>query len=183
MWPERDYRKALELIKEGVNDCEVGRRLGIPRGTIRDWRVALVAGSGGRTKEWTGRRAGWGSRPNTRPICDEQWMDPWAYAYLLGAYLGDGCLTEHPREVYRLRACDLKYSEIIDEIATSIVVVRADSVGFAPQKGLFRSTRTGSTGLVYFHSMHPGVNIGARLNWLPGKRVWWLNSPRRSFVV
>lgn len=131
MRPEGEYQNALELIKAGVNDCEVGRRLGIPRGTVRDWRVGLAAGSGGRTKEWSGRRTGTCFR------CDGGWIDDEAYAYLLGIYLGDGCLSPHPRGVFRLRiACDLKYPEIIDEIATHIVIVRGvDKVGFALKEG------------------------------------------------
>jgi hypothetical protein len=35
-----------------------------------------------------------------------------AYAYLLGLYLGDGCLSEHPRGVYHLRvACAARYPD------------------------------------------------------------------------
>lgn len=132
MWPEREYQKALALIKAGINDCEVGRRLGIPRGTIRTWRVGLQEDSGGRTKEWSGRRK---SGPCFR--CDGGSIDEEAYSYLLGVYLGDGCLSLHPRGVYRLRiACDLKYPEIINEIATHIVIVRGvDDVGFVGKKG------------------------------------------------
>jgi hypothetical protein len=117
----------LELIQAGVNDSEIGRRLDIPRGTIRDWRVGLLAGTGGRK----GRRNGTCFR------CNHGWVDEEAYAYLLGVYLGDGCLSSFPRGVYALRiTCDLKYPEIINEIATHIVVVRGvDKVGFALQEG------------------------------------------------
>lgn len=116
MRPESEYRRALELIRLGVNDCEIGRRLGIPRGTIRDWRVGLEIESGGRTKDWTSRRSASCFR------CDGGYVDEQAYAYLLGMYLGDGCLSLHRRGVYRLRiACDLKYPDIIDEVATHIV--------------------------------------------------------------
>ncbi len=97
MRPESEYQQALDLIKTGVNDCEIGRRLGIPRGTIRDWRVGREAGSGGRTKEWTGRRTGTCFR------CDGESVDEEAYSYLLGMYLGDGCLSAGARNVYRLR--------------------------------------------------------------------------------
>jgi hypothetical protein len=132
MWPEREYQKALELIRAGINDCEVGRRLGIPRGTIRTWRVGLQEDSGGRTKEWSGRRR---SGPCFR--CDGGSIDEEGYSYLLGMYLGDGCLSLHPRGVYRLRiACDLKYPQIINEIATHIVIVRGvDIVGFVRSEG------------------------------------------------
>lgn len=132
MRPEAEYQKALELIREGVNDCEIGRQLGIPRGTIRDWRVGLEARSGGRTESWSG-----GQQVTTCFRCDGGWVDEESYAYLLGMYLGDGCLSRYPRGVYRLRiACDLKYPEIINEVAIHIVAVRGvDSVGFTVQEG------------------------------------------------
>jgi hypothetical protein len=129
--PEQDYRAALKLIKEGVNDCEVGRRLGIPRGTVRDWRVGLEAGSGGRTESFSGQRK------TTCFRCNDGWVDSEAYAYLLGAYLGDGWICSWPRGVYQLRiSCDLKYPDIISEIATHIVIVRGvERVGFASKTG------------------------------------------------
>jgi hypothetical protein len=132
MRPEHEYQQALGLIREGINDCEIGRRMGIPRGTIRDWRVGLEANSGGRTRFWSGRR-----QATTCFRCDGGWFDEEAYAYLLGVYLGDGCLSRYPRGVYRLRiACDLKYPDIVNEIANHIVVVRSvDKVGFVSMEG------------------------------------------------
>ena len=69
--------------------------------------------------------------------CNGDWVDEEAYAYLLGVYLGDGWVRVGPRNVYQLRiACDLRYPEIIDEIATHIVIVRGvDKVGFATRTG------------------------------------------------
>jgi hypothetical protein len=130
--PESEYRQALELIEAGINDCEVGRRLGIPRGTIRDWRVGRASASGGRTKFWAGKRPA-----PTCFRCNDGWVDEETYAYLLGQYLGDGCLSLMPKQVYRLRvACDLKYPDIINEIACSIVISRGiDKVGFIMRTG------------------------------------------------
>ncbi len=56
MRPEGEYREAVRLIKSGMNDSAVGRALGIPRGTVRDWRYGIESGSGGRTRSFTGRR-------------------------------------------------------------------------------------------------------------------------------
>lgn len=136
MRPESEYREALRLIELGVNDCEIGRRLGIPRGTIRDWRVA--AKSGGRTKHWSGLR------PVTCFRCEGDSVDEEAYAYLLGAYLGDGCISLMRRGVFSLRVtCDLKYPDIINEIATHIVIVRgAEVVGFVLAKGCVNVSST-----------------------------------------
>jgi hypothetical protein len=50
------------------------------------------------------------------------------YAYLLGLYLGDGCISAHPRGVYRLRiTLDLRYPRIIDECAQAMADVRRSS--------------------------------------------------------
>jgi hypothetical protein len=120
--PESEYRQALELIEAGINDCEVGRRLGIPRGTIRDWRVGAASARG---------------RVVTCFRCNGGWVDEEAYAYLLGIYLGDGWIWDAPREIYQLRvSCDLRYPDIINEIATHIVIVRGvEKVGFAQRVG------------------------------------------------
>jgi hypothetical protein len=97
---------AEELIAQGVNDCEISRRLGIPRGTIRDWR-----------------RPTYVPRRTTRAeFCPRCWrkarrvrFTPAEYAELLGLYLGDGCISEGPR-TFRLRiTLDLKYPRIIKE--------------------------------------------------------------------
>jgi hypothetical protein len=41
---------------------------------------------------------------------------PPVYTYLLGMYLGDGCLSAHRREVFKLRiSLDARYPEIVDE--------------------------------------------------------------------
>lgn len=131
MRSEAEYQAASTLIAAGIVDTEVGRRLGIPRSTVRDWRVGREAESGGRTKSWSDRPRGSCFR------CEGGWVDGPAYAYLLGVYLGDGYLAAHPKGVYRLRiACDLRYPCIIDEVASQIVIVRGkDMVGFATRPG------------------------------------------------
>jgi hypothetical protein len=51
------------------------------------------------------------------------------YAYLLGLYLGDGCLSEHARGVFRLRvALDQRYPRIIEECREAINVVKDGKV-------------------------------------------------------
>ena len=72
---------------------------GIPRATVHDWRLGLHS-----------------NRRRTDVACehDPEDLDPEQYAYLLGMHLGDGCISAHPRGVFRLRiACDSKYPEII----------------------------------------------------------------------
>jgi hypothetical protein len=71
---------ALDLIAQGLNDCEVSRRIGVPRRTVRDWRVPPYV-----------------PRTNVRSLCLRCWRPtspvtfrPDDYAELLGLYLGDG---------------------------------------------------------------------------------------------
>ena len=46
---------------------------------------------------------------------------PESYLYLLGLYLGDGCLSRHARDVYKLRLyLDAKYPKIVQQAATAI---------------------------------------------------------------
>src|SRR5918999_6290845 len=61
---------------------------------------------------------------------------PAEYCYLLGLYLGDGCISAGPRDVYRLRIhLDLAYPGIVDECETAIQAV-------APRNRVHRLLRT-----------------------------------------
>ena len=83
--PKSEVAKVRELIAAGLSDYEIARRTGIPRGTILAWRH-----DGGRasshpvTLEDRCEACGGVHSPET--------LDRLAYAYLLGEYLGDGCL-------------------------------------------------------------------------------------------
>lgn len=111
MRPDHEYDEAIRWIRWGLNDCQIARLTGIPRGTVRDWRnhprLPRVPG------------------PGSCPICSERSLDQPVYAYLLGLYLGDGCLSEHARGVFRLRvALDKRYPRVIDECRTAIDIVK-----------------------------------------------------------
>jgi hypothetical protein len=55
------------------------------------------------------------------PRCTAATLDEPTYAYLLGLYLGDGCLSRSPRDVYKLRiALDFSYPGIIGECIRAI---------------------------------------------------------------
>jgi hypothetical protein len=100
-----------ELVAAGFNDCEISRLANIPRTTVREWRwkrdsenVAAIPGCG----ECKG------------PLHDFEAL-PDSYAYLLGLYLGDGCLSQHRRGVLRLRiVLDDHYPGIIRECAEAM---------------------------------------------------------------
>jgi hypothetical protein len=60
---------------------------------------------------------------------------PPAYTQLLGLYLGDGCLSGHPRDVFKLRvSLDARYPGVMEECADAIREVmpgsRVNSVNY-----------------------------------------------------
>jgi hypothetical protein len=102
MHPPEVREEALRLVAVGLNDCEISRRMGIPRGTIRDWRRPTYTK---RALVETCPRCWHPTKPIRFTAADN--------AELLALYLGDGCISEGPR-TRRLRiALDSGYPNII----------------------------------------------------------------------
>ena len=126
-----DVVQALALGDRGLTATEISRRLGVPRRTVHHWLH-------------TGVPRG---RLGLRDICSvcghaphEPDDLPAPYLYLLGAYLGDGCISGHRRGVYRLRIfLDAKYPGIIEEVAAAMRAVR-------PRSKVGRLARSGNLG-------------------------------------
>ena len=121
MRPQSEWDEVHRLIASGLNDCAVARATGINRRTVLDWRrqgpIRLRRSSG-------------------CPRCEGSRLGDLAYAYLLGLYLGDGCLSWHRRDVYHLRiTLDQKYPNIIAECARAIAIVSGRRVAETPAKG------------------------------------------------
>lgn len=110
----------LDLSLLGMNDCQIARRTGIPRRTVHDWRR-----HGGQHHGY-GKNDQASEEPDPHcPICGNGSLNADKYAYLLGMYLGDGCLSAHPRDVFRLRiSLDLRYPRIIDECSRAVADMR-----------------------------------------------------------
>jgi Homeodomain-like domain/LAGLIDADG-like domain len=101
--------KALALVEAGENDCEVARRLGVPRTTVRDWRRTKD-----RPRELKGEICTRCWRPSLKPII----FTAQDYAELLGLYLGDGYIVRTGRSD-RLRIYfDTRYIRIVSEAET-----------------------------------------------------------------
>jgi hypothetical protein len=104
MHPPQVKEQALALVAAGVNDCEIARRTGIARTTIRDWRQPSYVSRRGFEVETCPRC--WRAAKPMRFSDDD-------YAELLGMYLGDGCISQSPR-TFRLRiTLDLRYPVLI----------------------------------------------------------------------
>ena len=107
MHPPEIRDEALRLIAAGINDCEIARRLGVARTTVRDWRRPTYVP---RTNARTSTACPWCSRRSPRIALDDS-----DYAELLGIYLGDGHITFMDR-TQRLRiALDAAHPRIVEE--------------------------------------------------------------------
>jgi hypothetical protein len=134
MRPLQDVAAVLDLSAQGLGATAISRRTGIPRGTVRDW----IAGR-------TPRRAA-----DTATSCEacggaaHRFKDlPPEYVYLLGLYLGDGCISAYRRGVYKLRInLDVRYPGIVDACEEAI---RAVEPGRRVHRLGRRSNYTGSS--------------------------------------
>jgi hypothetical protein len=123
-----EFEAVRRLVSEGLNSCEIARQTGIPRPTIVSWRLHpppcfLASGTAARRRY---------SCPDCgHPAHDFARLPEVTYAYLLGMYLGDGCISEAVRRVYRLRiSLCTDYPDIIREcIAAMELVVPKSRVG------------------------------------------------------
>jgi hypothetical protein len=109
MRSHEEYEAVHRLIAAGMNDCAISRQTGIPRPTVHDWR----------------RKPGLLPRPSADGVCEHDFSSLCAdsYAYLLGMYLGDGCLSPAGR-VWKLRvALDAKYPGIIQRCRDAVDAV------------------------------------------------------------
>ena len=97
----------LELQAAGFDPSSVARQTGLPRSTVRGWMDGRVPRQSRTPASGTGA-----PDPSDMPA---------SYAYLLGLYLGDGCISEHARGVYRIRVhLDLRYPGIVAEWEASL---------------------------------------------------------------
>ena len=103
-----EFDEVRRLIAEDMNDCAIARLTGIPRTTVRDWRRRPPARLQTRT-------------PSHSPTDHDFAALPAApYSYLLGMYLGDGCISRQPRTWHLRISCDTKYPAIIDRCRDAI---------------------------------------------------------------
>jgi hypothetical protein len=114
-----DVRRVLELAVEGLNQSQIARATGIPRGTIGDWLRGKIPDRSGWTRH--SHRASCMRCHGVRATFPFPDLVEHGYAYLLGLYLGDGYVSSGPRGVYRIRVfLDRAYPLIVEECVAAI---------------------------------------------------------------
>jgi Homeodomain-like domain len=104
------FHAAKRLFAAGVNDCAIARQIGVPRTTVRDWRRRPAVLS-----RDVGAPCGVAHHFSQLPAD--------AYCYVLGLYLGDGCVSRSNR-VFSLRiTLDSKYPAIIERCRQAIDIL------------------------------------------------------------
>ncbi|MFF5896512.1 helix-turn-helix domain-containing protein [Streptomyces argenteolus] len=106
-----DTRKqALALVAQGFSQNSVSKQTGISRAAIRSWLQRIEPLGHDRGADCP--------RCSSTPKLPD---DPGAYSYLLGLYLGDGCISSGKRGVYSLRiACADAWPGLIDACVDAV---------------------------------------------------------------
>ncbi|MFG2457278.1 transcriptional regulator [Streptomyces sp. NPDC048523] len=116
MYDVSTRKRALALVAQGRSLNSVSKEVGVSRFAIRSWQTRIDPV----------RRSG-----NPCPRCQEFPGPPDApemYSYLLGLYLGDGCINLHRRGVYFMRiVLDNAWPGVIDECEAAMRSVRPDN--------------------------------------------------------
>ena len=124
------------LIAAGLNDCAIARQTGIPRRTVRDLRCRPTI-----------RARVTAASSSCGVDHDFPAFAPTAYCYLLGIYLGDGCIS-WCRRVWRLRiTLDSRYPGIIDRCGEAIDILM-------PGQHAATQRRSDNCTEVYLYSKH-----------------------------
>jgi hypothetical protein len=113
--------EVFALRREGLGARRIAKHTNMAVGTVRDW----LAGRLPRHSRTTDPSVPIAPTCHTCGHPEHRFDElPREYAYLLGLYLGDGCISGHARDVFRLRIfLDLRYPQIIDDCAAAIAAV------------------------------------------------------------
>ncbi|MFJ6481227.1 helix-turn-helix domain-containing protein [Streptomyces sp. NPDC091682] len=134
--------RALDLLANGRSVNSVSKETGISRSAIRAWRSRVEP-----LPRLLNQAA-----PCAGPA------DTASYAYLLGLYLGDGCISPHPRGGQYLRiACADAWPGLIELCRAAILAVRpGDKVYVLQRQGCVAVTSYGRHWTCLFPQHGPG---------------------------
>ncbi|MFD9305299.1 transcriptional regulator [Streptomyces sp. NPDC060048] len=141
--------QTLSLLRDGRSMNSVSKETGISRSAIRAWltRVDPLP----RLRDL--------ATPCAAPT------DTSSYAYLLGLYLGDGCISPQPRGGYQLRiACADAWPGLIDQCRAAITAVRPGArVYLSQRQGCVAVTSYGRHWTCLFPQHGPGRKHDRRI--------------------
>ncbi|MEU6572921.1 helix-turn-helix domain-containing protein [Streptomyces sp. NPDC046805] len=124
-------KRALELVEQGRSLNSVSKETGISRNAIRSWQTRITPMP--RMQRSPCSICG----PSTEPPADKA-----SYSYLLGLYLGDGCISPGMKAGYFLRiACADAWPGLIETCAAAIEAIN-------PGKKAYRVQAVGYTSVV-----------------------------------
>ncbi|MET9552717.1 helix-turn-helix domain-containing protein [Streptomyces sp. NPDC006645] len=107
MYDMKTRRSTLALVAQGRSLNSVSRQTGVSRAAIRAWQTRVEP------------------LPRMARECPSEPADQASYAYLLGLYLGDGCISPYPRGGHYLRiACADAWPGLIELCRAAIPAVR-----------------------------------------------------------
>ncbi|MFC4497366.1 transcriptional regulator [Streptomyces ovatisporus] len=129
-------KQALALLAQGRSLNSVSKQTGISRSALRSWQIRL--------QPLHPERAGCVrcASPPKAPA------DTVAYAYLLGLYLGDGCVSRLARTHTLRIACADAWPGLIEECSRAIKAVR-------PHHSVFRVQKQGCVMVTAYNSHWP----------------------------
>ncbi|MFI2376625.1 transcriptional regulator [Streptomyces sp. NPDC018964] len=154
-------KRALTLVAQGRSLNSVSKETGVSRYAIRSWQTRIEPL----------KPAGM-SCPRCQDVPSSP-EDPAAYAYLLGLYLGDGCISTHRRGVYVMRiTLDNAWPGIIDECEAALRAARPDnSVCRARRQGCATVTSSSKHWPCLFPQHGPGMKHTRKIALEPWQQV------------
>ena len=172
MYSSDARRHALALMDRGLSLRSISMSTGINRATLRDWR------------EHPEKRA---NTHTTCPRCDANptLPEPQAdYAYLLGLYLGDGCISRggtRDKKIWKLRiACADAWPGLIQECERAMHSIRpGNKVGTQQMVGCTEVRSYSRHWPCLFPQQGPGRKHLRKIELLPWQRAIVKENPGR----
>ncbi|UKY49553.1 transcriptional regulator [Streptomyces inhibens] len=133
-------KRALALVSQGRSLNSVSKETGISRASLRSWQLRIEPLPRMRVQ----------AEPCTRCQCTpEPPENAREYSYLLGLYLGDGCVSAHPRTGYYLRiACADAWPGLVDACEAAMRAVN-------PTRSAYRTRAQGCVSVVSYSQHWP----------------------------
>jgi len=120
-------RGVVALERVGTSDRAISERTGVPLNTIRTWRSRGLSKSALRELGMADMCTRCGGE-----VHDFTRLPTESYAYLLGLYLGDGCIFANGRSCYLRVTLDAAYPAIVESCRAAIAVIKQSEL---PWKG------------------------------------------------